>query len=33
MDAPADPDFRHDVPPELQAMLDRDSALAEKWAR
>jgi len=31
MDAPADPDFRHDVPPELQAMLDRDSALANKW--
>ena len=31
MDAPADPDFRHDVPSELQAMLDDDPALAEKW--
>lgn len=28
---PADPDFRHDVPPELQAMLEVDTALLQKW--
>ena len=27
----ADPDFRHDTPPELQAMLDGDEALSAKW--
>lgn len=32
MAAAADPDFRHDVPSELQAMLDADDALATKWA-
>lgn len=31
MAEPADPDFRHDVAPELKAMLDSDQALAEKW--
>ena len=32
MAAVADPDFRHDVPPELQSMLDADEALARHWA-
>ncbi len=27
----ANPDFRHETPPELKAMLDEDDALAEKW--
>lgn len=27
----ADPDFRHDTPPELVALLDSDPALASKW--
>lgn len=28
----ADPNFRHDTPPELQSMLDADDALAAKWS-
>ena len=31
MAAPADPDFRHALPPELEALLDSDPALATKW--
>ena len=31
MAAPADPDFRHALPPELEALLDSDAALAAKW--
>jgi hypothetical protein len=31
MAAPADPDFRHALPPELAALLDSDAALAAKW--
>jgi uncharacterized protein YdeI (YjbR/CyaY-like superfamily) len=31
MAAPADPDFRHALPPELAALLDSDPALATKW--
>lgn len=27
----ADPDFRHETPPEIQAMLDGDAVLTEKW--
>lgn len=27
----ADPDFRHETPPELEALLDSDKALASKW--
>ena len=27
----ASPDFRHDTPDELQAVLDRDSSLLAKW--
>ena len=27
----ADPDFRHCITPELEAMLDGDAALSEKW--
>ncbi|MBX7500198.1 YdeI/OmpD-associated family protein [Qipengyuania sp. YG27] len=27
----ADPDFHHATPPELEAMLDGDAALAGKW--
>jgi uncharacterized protein YdeI (YjbR/CyaY-like superfamily) len=31
MAAPADPDFRHALPPELEALLDNEPALAAKW--
>ncbi|HSG35091.1 MAG TPA: YdeI/OmpD-associated family protein [Sphingomonadaceae bacterium] len=31
MTGAANADFRHRTPPELQAMLDGDPALAEKW--
>ena len=31
MAAPADPDFRHTLPPELEALLDNEPALAAKW--
>ncbi len=27
----ANPDFRHDTPPELQAIFDSDDKLAENW--
>ncbi|WP_226700434.1 YdeI/OmpD-associated family protein [Qipengyuania gaetbuli] len=27
----ADPDFRHPIPPEIQAMLDGDATLSGKW--
>lgn len=31
MPSAANPDFRHDTPPEIEAMLAADSELAEKW--
>lgn len=31
MEQAADPDFRHETPPELEALLDNDKALASKW--
>ena len=31
MASAANPDFRHRTPPEIQAMLEADDALAEKW--
>ena len=27
----ADPDFRHDLPPEIEAMLAADARLRERW--
>ena len=31
MAVPANPDFRHDTPDELRAMLDADHHLLQKW--
>ena len=31
MTAPADPDFRHDLPAEIEALLGADSQLKAKW--
>ncbi|MDG5747127.1 YdeI/OmpD-associated family protein [Qipengyuania sp. XHP0207] len=32
MAAPADPDFRHATPPEIETLLAADPQLAERWA-